>query len=253
MESIHRQTYKNREHIVVDGGSDDGTLDILKMYKEKGWISHLVSEKDSGIYEALNKGVALSRGEYINVMNTDDYFVDNNFFERSINEIENRHVDFSHADKIVKSRTGKQDFIKKGDERVAFFQMPFRHQTMIVKKDVYRQVGLFDESYKIAADYKWCMMLLLMGKRGIHIPKVFVCSLDGGVSSDRERCITEVSRALYECYGREYRLTLGNCKDIYTKVMSPFLFLKILLTIKNKIIRDSLVYGYKGQKRLIPY
>jgi len=251
MKSVHEQTYRDIEHIFIDGGSEDGTLEILKKYQDKGWIDKLISKKDKGIYEALNKGIGLAKGEFVNVMNTDDYFTDKNFFSRSIVEIEKHNVDFTHADKIIKSRNGKVDVIKRGDERVAFFRMPFRHQTMVVKKDVFKQLGLFDEKYKIASDYKYVLQMLLANKRGYYIPEVCVCSLDGGISSNREKCVEEVSQVLFECFGRKYHLTVADCNRIYIRKIPLLLLLKIVLFVKNNKIRNSLVYDYVQSLNLL--
>jgi len=244
MKSVHEQTYNDIEHIIIDGGSSDVILEVLRQYEEKGWVAKLISEKDSGIYEAINKGIKLARGEYINIMNTDDYFLSKDFFAISISNIEKHEVDFTHADKIIKSREGKEDMIKRGDERVAFFRMPFRHQTMIVKKNVFDELGLFDEKYKIASDYKFVLQMLLSNKKGYHIPEIYVCSLDGGISSNREKCIEEVSHVLFECYGDKYHLTTKDCNKIYIRKIPLLLLLKIVLFVKNKKIRNSLVYNY---------
>lgn len=244
MESVHEQTYGDIEHIVIDGGSDDGTLDILERYRERGWIDRLISEKDSGIYQALNRGVKLAHGGYINIMNTDDFFTGPDFFARSVAEMERRGVDFTHADKIIRTRNGGTDTIKKGNERVAFYRMPFRHQAMIVKRDVYDEIGPFDEGCRIASDYKFILKMLLAGKKGFHMPEVRVISLGGGISSDRETCIREVSAVLYECYGERYRLTKDDCRNIYLQKFSLPLMLKILLRIRNGKIRSSLLHGF---------
>ncbi len=245
MNSIHGQSYKEIEHIIVDAGSVDGTFELLKKYEEKGWINCLISEKDSGIYSALNKGLKLAKGEFINIMNTDDYLIDLSFFERSISIIRGNNVDFSHADRIIKSRKNdEKDIVKKGEEKVAFFRMPFRHQTMIIKKSIFEDIGFFDEKYKIASDYKFILKMLLSNKKGVHIPEVVLCSLGGGISSNRDLCIEEVSNVLYESYGKEFRLTITDCKDIYLQELSLWSLLKILFLIKNDKIRKSLIFGY---------
>lgn len=245
MESIHNQTYENIEHIIIDGGSTDGTLKILQEYKKRGWITKLISEKDNGIYNAMNKGVKLSYGKYINIMNTDDYFSDLDFFKTAINKI--KTFDFIHADRIIKSRDHKKETIKKGNELNAFFRMPFRHQTMIVRKNIFDEIGLFDEHYKIASDYKWVINMLLANKKGYHFPKIFVYSLDGGISSNRNLCIKEVSQVIYEAYGKKHNLTLDECHKIYLRTISLKLLLKILLNVKKWKIKKSLIYCYITQ------
>ncbi len=246
METLYRQTYKNFEHIVVDGASTDGTLDLLQEYKNKNKIDLLISEKDKNVNHAMNKGLRLAKGDYIHVMNSDNYFTNNKFFEISLQVIKDRQVDFTHADRSIVTRQGKFVSIKKGDKRSAFFRMPFRYQTMIFKKDVYNQIGPFDERYDIAADYKFMLNMLMANKRGYHISKVFICSLDKGITSDRNKVTEEVSQVLYECYGKKYGLNIEECKDICTRKISRSLFSKIITNVKDKRIIRSLNYCYKN-------
>lgn len=244
MESIHNQSYKNIEHIIIDGGSDDGTLSVLEKYKKMGWIDCLISEKDNGIYDAINKGIKLSKGEYVNIMNTDDYFLDLNYFEKSIKRLIKFNYDFVHANRIIKSRKNKKDVIKKGNILNTFFRMPLRHQTAIVKKEVFNEVGLFDENYIIASDYKWVIKMIMINKKGYYFNDVVVQSLDEGVSYNRERCIREVSQILFESYGEKYGLTLTECHNIYLKKISFKFLLKIIIKVKDWKIKKSLFYCY---------
>ena len=245
MRGIHQQTWNNLEHIIIDGASTDGTLDLLHKYQKRGWISCLVSEKDDGIYSAMNKGVSLSKGAFINIMNTDDYFIDKKYFKKCMAVLRDNNIDFTHADRLIKSRKNRPDYIKRGDGRVAFFRMPFRHQTMVVRKTVFDEIGPFDETYKIAADYKFVLKTLLADKKGHHFSQTVLYSLDGGISSNRRKCVKEVSQVLYECYGKKSSLTLNNCRSIYMGKVSPSLYSKILLNIKDKKIIKSLTYQYR--------
>ena len=244
IESIQDQTYKDFEHIVIDWWSNDWTLDILKRYKKKWYITKLVSEKDNWVYEAMNKWIKLSKWKYINIMNTDDYFTDCNFFKDSIEILENSYFDFTHADRIIKSRENKSDTIKKWSEKTAFFRMPFRHQTMIVKKNIFDELWLFDEKLKIASDYKFVLKMLLSWKEWYYIPKIFVCSLDWWISSNRKLCIKEVSKVIYDSYGKLYNLNLTDCKNIYEQTISIWLLIKILLNIKDRKIKKSLLRNF---------
>lgn len=245
MESIHNQTWADLEHIIIDGGSTDETVELLKKYQEKGWVNHLVSESDDGIYSAMNKGFIASKGGFVQIMNTDDYFLDLDYFRKCMVALRSEEVDFTHADRIIKSRERKMAYTKKGDERVAFFRMPFRHQTMIVRRAVFDEIGLFDESYEIAADYKFVLQTLLAGKKGYYFPETVLCSLGGGASSNREKCVQEVSRALYETYGQDNGLTLDDCMAIYQRKISSSLHSKILANIKDIRILDSLEICYQ--------
>lgn len=250
MKSVHQQSFKNIEHIVVDNDSNDGTDKILKTYLEKGWITKLVQENKRGIYPAMNAGLSLVQGEFVNIMNTDDYFSDLGYLGQAVEMFNDGEIDFVHADRLIKSRLGNPDTIKKGNELQAYFRMPFRHQTMLVKKDIFDDVGLFDENYQICADYKWVLQMLLAGKKGYYLPKVVVYSLDGGASSNREKCIEEVTQVLYECYGQKYGLTLDDCQNIYLRKISDELLSKIVSQISNKKIVKSLKYCYESEKKL---
>lgn len=243
MDSVHNQSYKDIEHIVVDNGSTDGTEKILEEYQNKGWIK-LIFEDKRGVYPPMNKGVRLSQGKYINIMNTDDYFTDLDYLKKAVEKIEKTGVDFVHADRVIKSREGKIDSIKKGNEKHAFFRMPFRHQTMLVKKEIFNEIGLFDEKYQVCSDYKWIIKMLLVEKKGLYIPNTVVYSLDGGASSNRVKCIEEVTQILFECYGKKYGLSLEDCQKIYLQKFSFKFTTKILLKIKDWRIKKSLIYGF---------
>ncbi len=98
-------------------------------------------------------------------MNTDDFLVGRDYFRKSIEALEASGADFTHADRCIQSREGRSDWIKRGNEREAFFRMPFRHQTMVVRRSVFETIGTFDTSYRIAADYQFVLKMLLAGKK----------------------------------------------------------------------------------------
>jgi hypothetical protein len=116
--------------------------------------------------------------------------------------------------------------------------------SMVVKKDVFNELGLFDENYVIASDYKWVINMLLLNKKGFYLPRLIICSLDGGASSNREKCIEEVSEILFESYGKIYDLNLDECQKIYLRKISFSLLIRILFNIKNWKIKKSLIYCY---------
>lgn len=245
IDSLYGQTYQDFEHIVIDSASVDGTLEMLKEFKNEGKIDTLVSEPDKNVNDAMNKGFRLARGEIIHIMNSDNYFIDSEFFKISLKALYDHGADFTHADRRIENRKGEFIAIKYGNERSAFFRMPFRHQTMLIKREVYDEVGPFDDTYEIAADYKFMLKMLILGKKGFYIPKMFVCSLDEGITSDRTKVIEEVARALYESYGQKYRLTEDDCRDIYLRRISESLFAKIKKNIKDEAIKKSLEYCYE--------
>ncbi|MDO8650486.1 MAG: glycosyltransferase [Candidatus Berkelbacteria bacterium] len=245
MQTLQAQTYKDFEHILIDGGSKDGTVELLQKYLEVGLIDTLVSEHDNNLHEAINKGLKIAKGEYIYVMNTDNYFSTSKFFERSLEALEKHHVDYTHGDRIIIRRDGEAPYVKKGDERVAYFRMPFRWQTMLIRRKVYDKFGPFDEKYEIASDYKFMLKMLLAGTKGYYFPEIFIYSLDGGITTDRKKCVKEVSSVIFESYGKKNNLTIVDCKSIYQRRITPKLYAKLTSEIKDDRILKSLKYCYE--------
>lgn len=146
--SVIYQTYRNIEYIIIDGGSKDGTLDIINKYRNH--IDIIISEPDNGIYDAMNKGIKLANGRYINFMNSGDKFVNKEVIMKLITSIDNLDYDIIFGDEIKKYSWG--EILKKGD----YFSdksigLPFGHQSTFVKATLMKSY-LFDTSYRILAD-----------------------------------------------------------------------------------------------------
>ena len=107
LESVHNQHYSNIEHIVIDGASDDGTLPLLKKYESLGWIK-LFSEPDTGIYDAMNKGILKANGKYVSILNSDDFFHDPEGIAISVRLLEENDADYSYADARVLKKLGRK-------------------------------------------------------------------------------------------------------------------------------------------------
>lgn len=162
--SVIEQAYENIEHIVIDGGSTDATLDIIRKYEDS--IDYWVSEKDSGIYDAMNKGIALARGDYIGMLNSDDYFADPLALEKIVSNFKTSEVDavFSCLDIVDPANLDR--VIRK--YRISNFS-PFMlrigvmppHPTFYCKKSCYEKAGPYRIDYKIAADFEMLARMLL--------------------------------------------------------------------------------------------
>lgn len=187
IKSVINQSYPNIEYIVIDGVSNDNTLAIISKYKDK--ITKIVSEKDKGIYDAINKGIRLATGDIIANLNSDDFYIDNNVIADVVATFENEKTDTLYADlyyvdavdtnKIVrywKSKQYKEGLFLKG-------WMP-PHPTFFVKKEVYQKYGLFDLQFKSAADYEIMLRFIHRFKTSIaYLPRVIVKMRVGGVSN----------------------------------------------------------------------
>ena len=186
--SVINQTYKNYEYIIIDGGSTDGTVDIIRDYQR--YISAWISEADCGIFDAMNKGIMLARGEVIAFLNSDDLYYDSCVLENVVDTMLSSGADACFADMVyVKTqdldnivrywRAGsfKPELLKKG-------WIP-AHPTFFARKTVYDQYGLFDLRYKLAADYELMARFLADDKiQTAYIPKTFAKMRVGGASNN---------------------------------------------------------------------
>lgn len=207
VESVHSQIYKNIQHLVIDGASDDGTLDILEEYKSLNWIEY-VSEKDSNMYEAMNKGIRMAKGKYVVFLNTDDFFHDREAIKISVGFLENSGADFSFADNWLIDKKGNRMIMRKSQIGSFVAQMPFCHQTMFSRKSILESVGGFDENYKSAADYDLVIRLLLKRAKYVYVPFNIVSFSMQGVSvvnqinSDKEK--KQIFRRIYGSINSKY-------------------------------------------------
>lgn len=177
IDSVASQTYKNIEHIVIDGGSTDGTLDIVRSNSS---IAYWLSEKDVGIYDAMNKGIAHASGTWINFMNSGDVFFENTIVESVFLNAEvckadlvygDVEVDYGHFRKIKKS--GSVSSLKAG--------MQFSHQSLFARRSIL-EIFKFDLSYRTAADYNFIFLSWVKGYRFSSVDFVISSVSSGGVS-----------------------------------------------------------------------
>ena len=151
--SVLGQTYDNVEYIIIDGGSTDGTLDIIKEYE--GQVDYWVSEKDKGIYDAWNKGLKLSSGEIIGFANADDYYEISTFVKIALPLIENPfQLTYGITQFIVNDRCAGINNSKFNSAKI-YNGFGFMHTTVFTTKMVYQKIGNFDDTYKIAGDVDW--------------------------------------------------------------------------------------------------
>lgn len=165
--SVIKQSYDNVEYIIIDGGSTDGTIDIIRRYQHA--IDYWVSEKDNGIYDAMNKGIGLSTGDIIGLINSDDYYI-GECISLVVNSFHNSFADVVFGDKIFRNEYFKiQKHVSVSQPKsLNDFAIHVVHPTVFVKKKVYLS-ALFDRKYRIAADYD---LLLTTFEKGFKFKKL---------------------------------------------------------------------------------
>lgn len=191
LKSVHNQDYPHVEHLIIDGASDDGTLEFLSKYEKDGWIT-CYSEPDTGIYDAMNKGIRKAKGKYIAFLNSDDYWHDVSGISKSVQLLEETQADFSYAPRKIINVDGSLLAYEEANLAVLFTRMPFCHQTMFTRTDLIRKLnGFADDRLKISADYDLVTRILLSGAKPVFVPCCFTSFRLGGASSAGEAVIAE--------------------------------------------------------------
>lgn len=177
--SVAIQTYKHFEWIVIDGESSDGTLDILEKYKEK--MSHFISERDKGIYYAMNKGIHLAQGEYLLFLNGGDYLENARILEEVFSKNFTSDIIYGNEKFILSSEDKKRFYIlKTGPKKMnAYYflhNFSLRHQSTFIKKDLFQKFGLYDVNYRSAADIEMFIRFIFKHKSSYdYINKTISC------------------------------------------------------------------------------
>ncbi len=186
MESLANQSYKNVEHIVIDGGSSDSTLEIIREYPH---VHTLVSEKDSGMYDAMNKGIKISSGDYIGILNADDYYTNNNSLHAIGEALLLNPTDSIFADVVFVSRNDIKKVVryyssnKWNPEKFEWGYMP-AHPSFYVKKEHFDKLGLYKTDYKICADYELLIRFLFNSRISYqYLEQCIVTMRSGGISN----------------------------------------------------------------------
>lgn len=195
IKSVINQTYKNFEYIIIDGISTDGTLNIIKKYDKK--IDYWISEPDKGIYDAMNKGVKLANGRYIQFLNADDYFISNNSLKIIIRFLRKDVDIFSCKMNIVDGKRVLRIF---PNTKITLSNLPLgktlAHPATFMKKKVFEELGFFDTTYKISADYNLICECFIKGYKIIQNDLIIVNFSSGGVSSNNFARSLESSKVI---------------------------------------------------------
>lgn len=179
-----KKDFDNIEYIVIDGNSTDGTLELIKLQSD--FIDKYISEDDTGIYNAMNKGLKLAGGEYISYLNSDDEYLYDNF-EPFFEELKNGKFDYIYGN-ILRNEKRRKVEVKpisiKRAKKYGFITPGLTQPASFIKRKVYDEIGGFDEQFGIAGDTDFLTRMLISGKyRGRHIDKPINLFNTTGVSN----------------------------------------------------------------------
>lgn len=188
IKSVLSQNYNDVEYIVVDGASKDRTIDILNKYRNE--ISTIISEPDRGIYDAMNKGINVATGDWIGILNSDDFFANNDVLScvaSFVKHNESADIVYGDVNLVEAGITSKvtRHYVMKNFKpwKLRVGLMP-PHPSTFVKVDVYKRNGLYKTDYKVAADFEFYVRCSLKKNNVIlRIPKLLVLMREGGIST----------------------------------------------------------------------
>jgi glycosyltransferase len=187
IDSVQLQSYPFLEHVIIDGGSTDGTIEVIKRKINKDTI--FVSESDEGIYDAINKGICLSSGEILGLLHSDDYFIDKHVITEIINAFKDPEIDAVYGDLEYISRDNPSKVIRYwragpfSKNKLKMGWMP-PHPTLFLRRRVFDRDGVYDLRYRISSDYDAILRYFGSEKmRAIYIPRVLIRMRLGGVSN----------------------------------------------------------------------
>ena len=246
-ESIKNQTFKDFQWIVIDGKSNKKILNIINEYRQ--YIDIFVSEKDKGVYDAMNKGISYAKGKYISFMNAGDTFYNYTILEE-IFKNKSYNYDIIYGNANIINGQGKQhiEYPPKYITKSFFIYGGLNHQATFIKKSLFTKYGNYDLKYKITSDYEKFLKFISLGASFQYINKVIVNYYTDGLSAnlvntDKEREIIKTKyfskQEINEFYNTKNKISfLGinivSIKQIHPKIYIKFFDLFPIAKIKNK-------------------
>lgn len=236
IQSVIRQSYKNIEYIIVDGGSTDYTLDIIKRYKSM--ISIILSEPDKGIYDAQNKGIKLATGEIVNILNSDDHFYNDGVISDVVNLFKKKNADFIYGNIICTNLDTHLDYVKKYPRYLKkrfFLRDTISHAGTFFRKDCFLKIGYYDTRYKVSADYEWYLRALFKNNlTWFYANQVFSVFFTGGCSGNVTYSdeLKEIQRKYFSRF------------DLFFYKLINFVFYSDIIRHLIKLIFGKKAYGY---------
>ncbi|AFM02558.1 glycosyl transferase [Bernardetia litoralis DSM 6794] len=191
IESVLNQDYPDLEYILIDGASTDGTTELVRMYQNR--ITRVISEKDEGLYDAINKGIRMCSGDIIGLLHSDDFYPNNKVVSSFVKAFEEKNTDAVYGDLVYVDKEDTQKVIRywqSGEfDCESFYKgwMP-PHPALFIKKECYLKYGVYDTRFKSAADYELTLRILLKNKiSATYLPIVMASMRTGGKSNSSLR------------------------------------------------------------------
>ena len=188
IESVVSQSYKDFEYIIIDGGSTDGSRVIIEEYADR--IDYWVSEPDKGIYNAMNKGIREAHGEYLNFMNSGDYFYNENVLSNTLPHL---NADIVTGKSINEDFSARPFHVSANPTMIQFFKNTVDHQASFIARKLFED-SLYDENYKIVSDWKFYIEKIIFQNCSFSLMPVTIAIFQNGGISEVQKELNEVER-----------------------------------------------------------
>lgn len=242
IKSVLQQSYKNIEYIIIDGLSTDGTQSIIEKYKKN--IAYFISEKDDGLYDAMNKGISKATGDIIGIINSDDWYVEN-IIEKIVRYFEQNEVELVYGKIISIAQDGVERLSVQRPLDDIWYCMVTPHPSVFVKKSVYKKFGTFNTAYKISADYDYLLRVYSQNVKFGYLDEVIAYFRCGGISTLRQKEMWDEAYII----SMKYINTCSNKEEILSKIKEVYHwnYFTIEITTKKKRLLE-LLYCYFHDK-----
>jgi len=229
--SVINQTFKEVEFIIIDGASNDGSIDIIKQNEQN--VTRWISQTDSGIYNAMNKGIALATGKYVYFLNSGDCFINDHTLQSFFENTQEDNEDFLIGNVLI------NDKVLKIPNKISLFYIlnfGFSHQSFFIKRSVYQITGVYDENYSIVADINHFILSLVKFNMSYRYKDVLLTRIEpNGISShDLQRNFNQREKFLLTEFPfllKDYQDLLSyNKRDIFKRAL---LFIKRKIALRN--------------------
>ena len=233
LRSVASQSYPNIEHIVIDGGSTDGTLAILEQHKQQ--IDHLITEPDNGIYDAMNKGLRLASGDVIGLLNADDVYQDSTVLEQvaevhADDSLDAVYADLVYVDKFDLAKVKRVWKSQNYQSGLCFTGWMPAHPTFYLKRRVYDLVGEFNTQLRFQSDLEFCARAFeLHAIKTTYVPKLWVRMRAGGATNNS---VVNMIKGNWESYRALQRLGMQ-------RALVPYFFAKFSRKIPQFFKTDA--------------
>lgn len=238
MNSVLCQNYTNMEYIIIDGGSADGSKELIMSQQDK--LAYWCSENDKGIYDGMNKGIEKASGDYILFLNSGDYFSSPTLLN-TIFKKKHYNEDLLIGRQLYINKFGKKSIspkLRMSDFSITYFlSSTIPHQATFIKRDLFKKIGCYDINYKISADWVFWIKAVIENKCTINLLNKKISYMEmGGISSDMEKCYQDMTSYMEKCLNHGVISWQEIFKNSLQGRMQVFCTRNRLLYLINKII-----------------